>query len=139
MLVHCLHIFMEFWKFAMLSYPRDFYIFWLKEKSLNTSEQQAREKILTEEIDKIYQTTKEAIVKKDTTIRAAILTEQSSSAPQDRSNEDSTLQNVMEEPQERITRSKSKTNVSIVESVTSNSEENQWVWKISLLISIFNL
>ena len=123
----------------MLSYPRDFYIFWLKEKSLNTSEQQAREKILTEEIDKIYQTTKEAIVEKDNTIRAAILTEQSSSAPQDRSNEDSTLQNVMEEPQERITRSKSKTNVSIVESVTSNSEENQWVWKISLLISIFNL
>ena len=105
----------------MLSYPRDFYIFWLKEKSLNTSEQQAREKILTEGIDYIDQTTKEAIVEKDTTIRAAIIT----SAPQDRSYEDSTLQNVMEEPQERITRSKSKTNVSIVESVTSNSEENK--------------
>ena len=70
-------------------------------------------------------TPRHPIVEKDNTIRAAILTEQSSSAPQDRSNEDSTLQNVMEEPQERITRSKSKTNVSIVESVTSNSEENQ--------------
>ena len=99
--------------FLQSTVPRVFSFLSLKEKSLNSSEQQAREKIITEEIDKIYQTTKEAIVG-DTTIRAEILT----SAPQDRSNEESTLQN--EEPQERITRSKSKTNVSI-----ESSEENQ--------------
>ena len=77
---------------------------------MNTSEQQEREKTIREEIDTIYQTTKEAI-----------LTEQDT---QEKSNEESTLQNVNvneeqeEENNERITRSKSKTNV-------SNSEENQ--------------
>ena len=96
--------------FLQSTVPRVFSILSLKEKSMNTSEQQEREKIIREEIDTIYQTTKEAI-----------LTEQDT---QEKSNEESTIQNVNvneeqeEESNERITRSKSKTNV-------SNSEENQ--------------
>ena len=50
---------------------------------LNRSEQEAREATFVSEIDQIYATTKEAIVNRDSTIRDAVITEQSSTDPKD--------------------------------------------------------
>ena len=105
--------------------PKVFSFLSLREKfHLNSSEQEASEASFVNEIDQIYATTKEAIVNRDTTIRAAILTEQSSADPKD-----ITLQNDIQEQNEprdeRVTRSKSKTNVSVdQQTVASNSKEN---------------
>ena len=109
--------------FLQTTVPKVFSFLSLRQNSyLNSSEHEAREAIFKQQIDQIYATTKGAIVNKDSTIRDAVITEQSSTDPQD-----TRLQNYNQEQIEPVvTHSKSKTNVSIEHlPVASNSKEIQ--------------